>query len=86
MYNGKYYNLFEYLYRNHKEVSKCTLSFIEIENILGFKLPNSAYKYPAWWANEKQGSHIHARSWLTAGWSTSDVKIGDKVTFVRKVN
>lgn len=43
------------------------LEFREIERIIGEPLPPSAWKYRAWWANEKSGSHVHARSWLDAG-------------------
>ena len=36
------------------------LSFAEIERILGFKLPKSAYEHEAWWSNNPTG-HSHAR-------------------------
>ncbi|MFP7296989.1 hypothetical protein [Neobacillus niacini] len=55
----------------------------EIEEILTFKLPASAYKYSAWWANETEGTHTHARSWLMAGWKTTEVKPGNKVTLIK---
>ncbi len=47
----------------------------EIEKVLGFDLPRSARQYSAWWSNERQGSHTHARSWLDAGFKTSHVNI-----------
>ncbi|OCA83192.1 hypothetical protein A8F94_18935 [Bacillus sp. FJAT-27225] len=81
MYNGKYYNLHEYLAKKKNEVSRLTLTLSEMEEIVGFKLPQSAYVYPAWWANENKGSHTHARSWLLAGWKTAEVKPGNQVTF-----
>lgn len=57
-------------------------SFAEVEEIV--PLPPSAYRYPAWWANEPHGSHVQARSWLGAGWRTRDVDLaGRKVTFFR---
>jgi hypothetical protein len=62
---------------------KKTISFAEIEELLRFKLPVSAYKYNAWWANEQNGNHSHARSWLSVGWKTSDVELGKKVTFYK---
>lgn len=59
------------------------LSFAEIERILGFKLPKSAYEHEAWWSNNPTG-HSHARAWLEAGWRTQDVNLdGRKVTFLR---
>lgn len=59
------------------------LSFGEIERVLGFKLPKSAYEHEAWWSNNATG-HSHARAWLNAGWRTGDVDLaGRKVTFQR---
>lgn len=59
------------------------MSFAEIERILGFKLPKSAYEHQAWWSNNPTG-HSHARSWSDAGWRTEGVDLaGRKVTFQR---
>jgi hypothetical protein len=59
------------------------LTFAEIERILGFKLPKSAYEHEAWWANNATG-HSHARVWLDAGWRTENVDLATrKVTFQR---
>lgn len=58
-------------------------SFAEIEGILGFALPRSAYAYPAWWSNDATG-HSHSLAWLEAGWKTEQVDIaGQKLTFRR---
>jgi hypothetical protein len=46
---------------------RVTLSFNEIGDLIGPPgLPRSAYVHRAWWANERSGSHSHARSWLDA--------------------
>ncbi|MDQ4086595.1 MAG: type II toxin-antitoxin system VapB family antitoxin [Pseudomonadota bacterium] len=45
-------------------------SFSEIEGLLGFPLPQSAYKHPAWWANQSGEGHSQTRGWLSAGWRT----------------
>jgi hypothetical protein len=59
------------------------MSFAEIERILGFKLPKSAYEHEAWWSNNDTG-HSHARAWLKFGWRTEAVDLaGRKVTFQR---
>ncbi len=59
------------------------LSFREVEGILGFKLPASAYEYEAWWSNNATG-HSHARAWLDAGWHTEAVDLAAReVTFRR---
>jgi hypothetical protein len=76
---SKYYKLEEYLRNTQKQVE--TLSYDEIERILGFRLPSSAYNHRPWWAN---GGHSQANSWLNAGWEVSSVELGKSVTF-RKV-
>jgi hypothetical protein len=59
------------------------MSFSEIERILGFKLPKSAYEHEAWWSNNATG-HSHARAWIKFGWRTESVDLaGRKVTFQR---
>lgn len=60
------------------------MSFTEIERILGFKLPKSAYEHVAWWSNNPTG-HSHARAWLKVGWRTEAVDLAArKVTFQRE--
>ena len=66
-----------------RQLLRVRLGFAEIEEILGFKLPKSAYAYKAWWRNNETG-RPHARAWLSVGWRTEDVDIaGRKVTFAR---
>ncbi len=72
----KYQNLENYLWNSKKRIE--TLSFEEIEKILGFKLPYSAYGHRAWWAN---GGHTHADAWLNPSWKVSSVTLGKFVTF-----
>ena len=50
------------------------MNFEQIERVLGFKLPKSAYEHEAWWSNNDTG-HSHARVWLSAGWRTQDVDL-----------
>lgn len=59
------------------------MSFREIEEVLGFSLPLSAYKYPAWWANESISGR-RSTAWLSVGWQTEQLDLaGRKVTFRR---
>lgn len=58
-----------------------TLSYSELEEIISAKLPASAYKHSAWWAN---GSHIQSESWLTADYKVTNVELGEKVTFEKR--
>jgi hypothetical protein len=79
---GKY----DPLYRRLMSSTEPTLrfTFAEIERILGEELPPSARRHQAWWANEREGTHVHALSWLDAGYKTQrlDVNAGT-VEFVR---
>ena len=60
-----------------------TLTYEQFEQILGDKLPMSAYKYPAWWGN---GGHEHADSWLGSGWKVEEVRFGEFVKFTKGEN
>ena len=80
---SKYESLPQFLASAHSATKR--LSFAEIERVLGFKLPKSAYEHEAWWSNNATG-HSHARVWLEAGWRTQDVVLATrKVTFQRAV-
>lgn len=58
-------------------------SFSKIESVLGFRLPHSARKHPAWWGNTTMG-HSHAAAWLEAGWKTENLNLtAERVTFRR---
>jgi len=62
-----------------------TLSFGEIEQIIGDKLPPSAHNHREWWSNHA-GSHVQARAWLEAGWEVESVdQEVQTVRFRRKV-
>lgn len=59
------------------------MSFSEIEKIIGFKLSDSAYSYPAQWSNSE--SQSFAFGWLNAGYLTRQVNISEQtVEFVRE--
>ena len=80
---GKYAELYNYLCGRTDSIWYA--NFAEIEKILGFDLPESAYKYPAWWENETDHNHTHSRAWQAAGWQTSDVNLSaKKVTFTKQ--
>lgn len=81
---SKYTPLEHYLRGIPVEQKDVTLTFEQIERILNDKLPPSAQQYPAWWANEKDGQHVHAHSWLNAGWRKDMVNFTNKwVRFIR---
>jgi hypothetical protein len=59
-----------------------SLTFQEIEQILGFSLPSSAYSHRAWWANSL--SHPQAGSWVKVGWRVSKVNIERNIILFRR--
>jgi hypothetical protein len=78
---GKYEPLESFL--KGRRTGRWRAGFREIEGLLGFKLPQSALKYPAWWSNDETG-HSHAKAWLDAGWRTEEVDLESrKLTFAR---
>lgn len=80
---SKYDPLYKWL--NGQRAQRISMTFSQLERILGFVLPKSAVTYPAWWANEHRGgNHSHCRSWLEAGYKTGGVNLnGEIVTFTR---
>ena len=75
----KYENLLRYL--KGRPEGDIELGFAEIEDILGFKLPASAYRHQPWWSNSGRG-HSHAEAWLEAGRKTHSVRLTEqKVSF-----
>jgi len=74
---SKYDALQHYLEKSQKQ--NVTLSYDEIEEILGFSLPASASKHRPWWGN---GGHSQARAWLNAEYEVASVDLGRSVTFV----
>jgi Bacterial antitoxin of type II TA system, VapB len=72
---SKYEPLTRYLANRRDE--SWVARFSEVERILGFDLPRSAYEYPAWWANQERG-HSQTRGWRDAGWETCNVDLRSK--------
>lgn len=60
---------------------KWTVSFEEIEVILGFGLPASARRHPSWWSNQW---HSQGRGWLMAGFQASGVNLENETVTFRK--
>jgi hypothetical protein len=70
-----------------KKALEWEASFEEIESQLGFPLPESAHKYPAWWANQSGPGHSQTKGWRGAGWKTAGLDLERKrVRFEREVH
>ena len=77
----KFIALTSYLEKCGKDEIK--MSFSEIERIIGFRLSDSAYTYPAQWSNSE--SQSFAFGWINAGYLTRQVNIPEQtVEFVRE--
>ena len=78
---SKYGPLTQYLMGADK--NSVRLTFSKLEEILGFRLPPSALKYDAWWANNGR-DHPHAAAWMAADWRKTNYSLPDKwVEFTR---
>src|SRR6266702_6651436 len=85
MLMSKYTPLADYLQKESgKRKSSVEVSFRELERVLGFKLPNSAYRQRAWWSNNVH-NNVMTRVWKSAGFVTEDVDMAkEKVVFRNK--
>lgn len=71
----KYDPLYRYL-----NTARITLTYKEIEEMLGESLPKSAYEHSEWWDNNT-GSRSQNRAWLDAGWRVAKKDLGKSITF-----
>lgn len=81
---GKYFPLFQFLQQQSEKIVK--LSYADMENIIGSKLPQSAYKHQAWWGNTRSGTYIQSAAWLEAGFRVSYIEFGEYVEFHQVAN
>lgn len=84
LYNvsAKYRGLAEYLLSSNE--TRVTLSYSQIEEILGFALPDTARKFKqSYWANTE--THSYASSWMAVGYKTRVNVDSDTVTFIKNL-
>ena len=80
---SRYTALGNWLYALAADQDRIQLSFGQIEQIIGGKLPQSAREYRSWWANDTSRSR-QSEQWLSAGWRTDEVDVQrGRLTFVR---
>lgn len=81
--DSRYSRLAQYLQGQPQDTESLGLSFSQIEQIIGGRLPVSARSHRAWWSNDTR-SHAQSRQWLDAGWRVSTASIDEgRVTFMR---
>lgn len=78
---GKYDPLTRYL--ADRQTSEVSMTFKEIERVLGASLPASK-QYPAWWSNNPS-NNVMTKAWLEAGYQTERVDIGSERLVFRRV-
>ncbi|WP_161539468.1 DUF7662 domain-containing protein [Hyphobacterium indicum] len=69
---------------NSQKSTQWQVSFSDIESIIGARLPDSAYRYRAWWSNNPTNS-VMTKAWLKAGWKSSNVDMAGRTLTFRKV-
>jgi hypothetical protein len=76
----KYHPLFEHLLFSGQ--GRLSMTFSEIESVIGAPLPPSARRREEWWSNSPSG-HSQARAWMRASYRTSQVNLAhETVDFV----
>ncbi|MBD2459437.1 helix-turn-helix domain-containing protein [Oscillatoria sp. FACHB-1407] len=76
---NKYEPLLNYLRRSDRP--EITLTFTEIETIIGDELPTSARRQKAWWSNRTKGA-LQASAWMMAGYLVEAIDVAhESVTF-----
>jgi len=87
---AKYEKLEIHLQGLRLKTPKVSLSFKDIENIIGQSLPRSAFLYREWWSNQKDtNNRPQAKAWLAAGYEVDSVQQksnAGSVVFVRKAS
>ena len=80
--SAKYRGLAEYLLSTNE--TKVTLSYSQIEKILGFTLPDTARNFKqSYWANTE--THSYASSWMAVGYKARVNVESDTVTFIKNL-
>ncbi len=84
----KYQLLEHYLMSLPVSCINITLSFKDIERLIGCDLPSSAYQHRAWWSNQADlSTRPQAKAWRNAGFKVGTVKssnIDGMVSFSRE--
>ena len=61
------------------------MTFAEVEEVIGDKLPRSAFEHRPWWSNNSS-NHVNADSWLRAGYKTANVDMAERKLAFRKAS
>jgi len=78
----KYSPLSRYLARRARFTDLSTLSFHQIEGIIGESLPTVAFQSAGWWENKPASGHRQA--WLDVGWRVESVDMEKRAVAFRR--
>jgi hypothetical protein len=80
--SGKYDKLTKHL--ESVQTDPWSMTFDQIEAVIGSKLPPSARKYNAWWANSGKAQ---SQAWMRIGFRTAVVLVEEqRLLFTRRVD
>jgi len=82
-WRSKYTYLREYLASKANFSERIRLSFRRIEEIMGDRLPQSAFNDPKWWSNRPGRSH--SESWLSVGWMVEEINLEKREVIFRRI-
>jgi DNA-binding transcriptional regulator YiaG len=80
--DGKYRPLFDFLSNNRSD--EVSLTFSQIEALLGDALPPSARATRGWWGNRDRGS-LQAAAWMEAGYQAASIDLTAENVVFRKL-
>ncbi|KYC37460.1 DNA-binding protein [Scytonema hofmannii PCC 7110] len=69
---SKYQPLFNYLQKSDR--TEVTLTFAEIETLIGDSLPETARTQRRWWGNRSKGA-LQASAWMNAGYIVGEIDL-----------
>jgi hypothetical protein len=78
---GAYLALYTYLEKRYADT--VVLTFAEIEDLLGFSLPDLARLRREWWTDPETGPPGHAQSWIQASRTAKPNLLAQTVAFDR---
>ena len=80
--SGKYVSLYKYL--ENRYANRIVLTFADIEDLLGFALPDQARLHPEWWTDTAGvAAPSYADSWILASRTATPNLLAKTVIFER---
>ena len=81
--SGKYLSLYKYL--ENRYANRIVLTFADIEDLLGFALPDQARLHPEWWtdAEKNPAGPNYSDSWILARRTATPNLVAQTVVFER---